>query len=183
MRSIFVVVGICVLLVGVSHTSFAKPWKEILPLRTTRAEVVKLFGPPIRVDEHQRAVFAHSDGTVKISWKRPDCIAKDFLWSENDADDTALVYQITLEPNIHFKSIEDYQRSEPAPEEKQDVKTVYKRWIEQDVNCLIGGGSSSCSLSNARTGFGYSQSSESGITAIYYFATKEEAQSFLSVLK
>jgi hypothetical protein len=171
------------LLGGLAETSFAKPWKGIFPLKTTRAEVVKLLGRPTGIDEYQRAIFAHSDGVVKISWKRPDCISKDFLWSEEEADDKALVYQITLEPKIHFKSIEDYEKPESRLKEKEDIKTVAKRWLDQDVNCLIGEGSSSCSISNDRTGFGYSDSSESGITSIYYFATKEETEAFLSALQ
>jgi len=169
--------------------TFAKPWKGIFPLKTTRAEVVKRFGPPTGIDKQQRAIFADSDGTVKISWKRPACIAKDFLWSEKDADDNAVVYQITLEPNIRFRSVEDYEKSEPTakPEPtlngKEDIKAAYKRWLEQDISCLVGEGSSSCSVTNDRTGFGYSDSSEAGVTSIYYFATMEETEAFLSSLK
>jgi hypothetical protein len=179
MRSILFIVGICILILGLSETSFAKAWKGILPLKTTRAEVVKLLGPSTGTDEYQRAIFAHSDGIVKISWKRPDCVSKDFLWSDKEADDKALVYQITVEPKADLKSIEEYEKPEP-PKEKEDIKTVYRRWLDQDVNCLMGEGSSSCSFSNDRTGFGYSHSSKSGVTAIYYFATKEETEAFLS---
>jgi hypothetical protein len=183
MRLIFVVAGICIMLAGLTETSLAKPWKGIFPLKTTRAEVVKLLGPPTGIDEHQRAIFVHSDGIVKISWKRPDCIAKDFFWSEKEADDRALVYQITLEPIIRFKSIEDYEKPARPPKEKEDIKTAYKRWLEQDISCLVSAGASSCSVTNDRTGFGYSDSSESGVTSIYYFATKEETEAFLSVLQ
>lgn len=171
------------LLAGVAETSFAKPWKGIFPLKTTRAEVVKLLGPSTGIDEYQRAIFAHSDGIVKISWKRPDCVSKDFLWSEKEANDKALVYQITLEPKARLKSIEEYEKPDPPPKEKEDIKTVYKRWLDQDVNCLIGEGSSACSISSSRTGFGYSNASQSGVTAIYYFATKDETEAFLSALQ
>ncbi len=177
------IVGISILMAGLSETSLAKPWKGILPLKTTRAEVVKLLGPPNGTDEYQRAIFAHTDGIVKISWKRPDCVTKEFLWSEKEADDKALVYQITLEPKVYLKSIEEYEKPEPPPKEKEDIKTVYKRWLDQDVNCLMGEGSSACSFSSSRTGFGYSDSSRSGVTAIYYFATKEETEVFLAALQ
>lgn len=183
MRSILFVVGICLLIAGFSETSLAKPWKGIHPLKTTRAEVAQLLGPSTGIDEYQRAIYPHSDGIVKISWKRPDCISKDFLWSETEADDKALVYQITLEPKARLESIEEYEKPEPPPKEKEDIKTVYKRWLDQDVNCLMGEGSSACSISSSRTGFGYGNSSQSGVTEINYFATKEETEAFLSVLK
>ena len=141
------------------------------------------MGQPTGIDEEQRAIFSHSDGTVKISWKRPDCVSKEFLWSEKEADDKALVYQITVEPKSFIKSIDDYEKPEPPPIEKEDIKTVYKRWIAQDVNCLMGSGSTSCSIINSSSGFGYSDSTKLGVTSIYYFPSKAETDLFLSKVK
>jgi len=180
--SAFITTISCVLLVFASST-LAKPWKDIVPLKTTRAEVVRLLGKPTGIDEKNRAVFSHVDGTVTISWKRPECLSKDFLWSEKDANDTALVYQITLEPKAFLKSIDEYEKPVPPPTENEDIKTVYKQWLEQDVNCLMGEGSSSCSIINALTGFGYSDATKLGVTAIYYFPSKVEEEAFRSKLQ
>ncbi|MBL8182302.1 MAG: hypothetical protein JNL64_11915 [Blastocatellia bacterium] len=182
-RLLISVIGLTIVLVA--SPVLAKPWKGISPLKTTRGEVVKLLGQPIGIDEEQRAVFSHIDGQVKISWKRPDCASKDLLWSEKEADDKALVYQITVEPKSFYRSIDDYEKPEPppSPSEKEDIKTTYKRYLEHDVSCLMGSGISSCTITNSRTGFGYSDSTKLGVTSIYYFPSKTETDLFLSKVK
>src|SRR5690349_18778557 len=109
MRVKLMIAVICCVMAAFATSVFAKSWKGISPLKTTRAEVIKMLGQPTGIDEHQRAIFSHSDGVVKISWKRADCVSKDFLWPEKEANDRALVYQITLEPKAFLKSIDEYE--------------------------------------------------------------------------
>ena len=117
MRLISIVMCICALLTCFAETITAKPWKGIFPLKTTRAEVIKLLGRPKGVAEFERAVFSSTEGTVTVGWKRPECVLKDLFWSESDADDTALVYQITLEPNVKIESIDSFEKSDPVAAE------------------------------------------------------------------
>ncbi|MEZ5421761.1 MAG: hypothetical protein R2682_01535 [Pyrinomonadaceae bacterium] len=170
--------ALCFWMIFAASPVFARSWKGITPLKTTRAEVIVLLGTPTGIDEQSRSVFSHADGTVRISWTRPDCVSKDRLWDAKDADYTALVYQITVEPRAIFKSIDEYEKLEPPRNDKVDSKAAYTRWVNRDVTCLVGVGKFGCSADDSTEGFGYSFASR--ITAIYYFAGKVETDRFLT---
>jgi hypothetical protein len=175
MRLILIAIGSVTILVGLPLTSFAQSWKGIYPLKTTRAEVIKRLGVRKEIDELGRAVFSSDDGTIRISWKRPNCFSKGTVL-ETEADDDALVYQITLEPISEIKSIESYKPPDPPVKATNDRKDGFNDWISQDVDCVSGQDSQSCSFMG--DGFGYSTSSKLGITAIYYYPTHEEEVAF-----
>lgn len=168
---------------ALAQTTFGKPWKGIHPLKTTRSEVIGILGSIKETDELSRAVFWTNDGIVRVSWTRPDCVTEEFLLKEAEADDNALVFQITLEPISPLQSIEGLREPESASVgTKTDLKSVYKKWLAQDVSCLLSGGESSCSITSSQTGFGFSSRSGTGITALYYFASTSETETFLKTL-
>ena len=190
MRHSLLILATCMLAAILTLSAHAKPWKNITPLKTARAEVIAFLGDRIGVDDLGRALFDDEDGLVKVSWTHSDC-SSDSLWSENEADHTALVYQITLEPKSRMSSIDQYEAPEKydygpklSQSTKDDLRLAYGRWLDQDVNCFFGADSTGgCSIVNSRTGFGYSDSSKNGVTAIYYFPTKGERDDFEARLK
>ena len=59
------------LLLGLSLTnnSYAKPWRGIVPLRSTRADVLRILGKPSRSDY----IYDFDEGTVRIMYARQRC--------------------------------------------------------------------------------------------------------------
>lgn len=187
-RQILLIGFLC--LINLTIPGFAREWRSIFPLQTTRGELLKLLGEPQKDQLKEGEYFKVSDGIVKIRWQRPDCYGQ--VTKEPAAGAASLVYQITFIPDepLAESSIEsekktrpeDYSEKLPKPEDYSDlskkkraeVKLVYKEWISQDVDCLIGADGSSCSIMGRYSGFGYSTSNK-GVTALYYYPTEKES--------
>src|SRR5215204_3897626 len=79
----------------------AKEWRNIYPLKTTRAEVIKILGEPNKKRETGGEYFNTADGAVTIGWTRPDCNALKTSLLKTSLEELpiksdALVYQITF---------------------------------------------------------------------------------------
>src|SRR4030095_8955488 len=159
----------------------AKAWNDISPLKTKRFEVTQRFGQPSENEVDGRAIFLINGETVTISWILSDCYGNGSMVKESVAGPDALVYQITVEPIAPIMSISEDPESQPAVANKAELKAAYRRWLSPDVSCTKGREEEGwfCSLFNDQTGYGYS-SSKLGVTALYYFPTKEEDQTFVS---
>ena len=179
-RQIFLIGFFC--LINLTAPCLAREWRNIFPLQTTRGELLKLLGEPQKVRAEEGEYFKIRDGIVKIRWTRPDCYGQDAVTNEPAAEAASLVYQLTFIPEepLTLSSIESEKsiRPEEYPETsgnvKPGVKSVYKKWISQDVDCLIGADNTFCSIMGRYNGFGYS-SSNKGVTALYYYPTEKES--------
>jgi len=169
---------------------FAKEWRNIFPLKTTRAEVLKLLGEPERDEVIEGEYFKVADGIVKIRWKRADCFTKEVFNGEQSLKSDFLVYQITFIPKepLSLDSIESEKSSaenddsEVPGNVKEEVKAVYKKWLKNDVNCMIGSDNTACSIMGRTNGFGYSTSNK-GVTALYYYPAGKEATEWMEKLQ
>lgn len=154
----------------------AKDWNNIFPLKTTRAEVIQMLGSPNQSNEGE--YFEIDNQRVIFRWTRPDCYGENSIIEKQPVSLDALVFQITVEPkdpkDERYINIRNELNSKPSDSsDSKDIKTVYKKWISNDVNCLIDANGSSCSITNDEKGFGYSTSNDE-ITRIYYFPTEKE---------
>jgi hypothetical protein len=169
-------------LINLSLPCFAKEWRNMFPLKTTRAEVLKLLGEPQTSEAIEGEYFKVDDGFVKIRWKRPDCFTSEVIMGEESLKHDFLVYQITFIPKEPLswdsieseKSIEEKDSPKVSGNVKTEVKDTYKKWLSQDIDCLIGTNNTLCSVMGRYNGFGYSSSNE-GITALYYYPTEKES--------
>lgn len=144
-----------------------------------------------------------------IRWTRPDCYGENAFidggslklllgspdgQSRENADINkqstgmdALVFQVTVEPQVPLKSIESEDSSKPdkVPDSqisrkrtKAELKEIYRSWLSQTIDCTIGAnGGGWCTIFNEEKGFGYHES-KAGVTALYYFPNAEEIKAW-----
>ena len=100
---------------------------------------------------------------------------------------SSLVYQITINPKrrIELSEVSALDKPEVPPnvdgkDTKASLKEAYKRWLDNDVSCLGGADSTSCTQTADRSGFGYSHHTHKGVTSIYYFPTRSDLEDFSS---
>ena len=156
-----------------SMPCLAKDWNNIFPLKTTRAEVIQMLGYPNQSNESE--YFEIDNQIVTFRWTRPDCSGENSIIEKPPVSFDALVFQITVEPKDPKDERYITIRNElsPSSSDSKDIKTVYKKWISNNVDCLMGANGSSCSITNDEKGLGYSTSNDE-ITCIYYFPTEKE---------
>ena len=75
-RILRILVGCLCLIVCLSAPCFAKEWRGIVPLHTTRSEVVRLLGEPKPTWELADWYFDLGDSRVEIEWIDPTCERK-----------------------------------------------------------------------------------------------------------
>jgi hypothetical protein len=155
---------LCLFLLTMS--CFAKEWRGIFPLKTTRAEVIKLLGEPTKRWGSGGEYFKVEDGKVTISWTHPDCYTEKPI-QESAVKSDSLVYQITFIPNELLPN-EFLQQAQKEMQPASEIFFVF------DGNCLKGGnGTFSCNLWAFKYGFDYSNS-HNGVEALYFFPTEKE---------
>ena len=66
------VFSICLLL-GAAEAAAAKPWRGIIPLRTTRSQVRKLLGKPIIGGDGAIDLYELKEGRVHVMYARQPC--------------------------------------------------------------------------------------------------------------
>ncbi|MBK8467260.1 MAG: hypothetical protein IPL32_15690 [Chloracidobacterium sp.] len=147
----------------------AASWNNIFPLKTTRAEVIKLLGEPKPFQRTGPEYFDHGNARVFIRWTLPNCIVKKLVIAEELAGPDALVYQIAIEPK-------DYRTSLPYEKEVSEFLGLIKA-----KDCIASRGGS-CGIGHALLGFGYNRS-EFGISRLDYSSSLEEMNAWISQRK
>jgi hypothetical protein len=66
-------VGCVCLILCLVNVPFAKEWRGIVPLHSTRAEVKKLFGKPLFEENSVIDVYDVDDGRINIMYVRQRC--------------------------------------------------------------------------------------------------------------
>jgi hypothetical protein len=178
----------CLWLLTFAIPCSAKEWHNISPLKTTRAEVLRLLGEPKLNQSNGREYFEVDNETVTFRWHRPDCSSPDSIIEALPISRDALVYQITVTPKVpvplellpEVSGIPD-KIPDPKALKKRDkaaLKELYKSWLSQDISCIGNPGSaSSCTMWQKENGFGY-HTWKDEITTLHYFPTNEEAKAW-----
>ena len=159
------------LLVFSAPTCPARQWRNVTPLCTTRAEVLRLFGTPKHDQPDDSEYFDLDSELVTFRWLCPTCGTQNSIVDERSIQPSDLVLQITVRPKIpgHLKGI-DLDKAPPKS---------FSDWLGDDVDCIGNGedGVWNCSIIRGREGFGYTTSRDL-VTAVYYFAPDAEAEAW-----
>jgi len=162
----FILIVLCLGLTTVP--CLAASWKNIFPLKTTRAEVFKLLGEPKPFQVTGGEYFEVGNDRVFIRWTLANCFGKKLIIDEESAGPDALVHEIRVEPK------------NPKQNEYEEQVRQFLEIVKQK-DC-VGPRLGSCGLFDNRFGFGYSRS-DLGITKLEYFADHVEGSSWRRRLK
>lgn len=119
----------CILLVPeLTNQAFARSWRGIVPLRSTRADVLRILGKPTRLE----SVYDFDEGTVRIMYARERCeqgIPSD--WGNwNVAPDTVINIWVEVDFPVKKLGIRNLDRYKWYTD---DSLTTYYRLPEQGL--------------------------------------------------
>jgi hypothetical protein len=162
-RILRILVGCLCLILCLSAPCFAKEWRGIVPLHTTRAEVIKLLGEPKPSWELADWYFDLGDSRVEIEWIDPTCERKyPIRTSEGGSRPDDLVLNIAV---IEKKPI-------PSKELNLSPGTIYY------LECF----GKNCTSIDINGGFSFRWTKE-GVTFHSYGPATKEFKAWLEVHK
>jgi hypothetical protein len=118
---------VTLLVLVLASSSFAKPWRGITPLKSTRADVERLFGEPNKLGryeiQNERAYIFYSEGPCtgdyrNLRQEKCECLV---------AKDTVLRITVTLENAVKFRGVDKSKltktplRSSPGKSDYSDL--------------------------------------------------------------
>ena len=132
---------------------YAKSWRGIEPLKSTRSDVIKLLGNPTHLQWNYRDYFILENETVTFSWIDPTCAKKFPVQpdSEITSDDLVLSISVAQKTPIQLKELQ------------LNDSVVYF------ADCFGGG----CTFIDDKSGFMYHES-KGEVTSHSYYPTNEE---------
>lgn len=152
--SIKMVICLLSLIIGSGPTCIADEWHGIVPLHSTRDDVIKLLGPPRHVQWDYRDYFEVENGIVTLEWIDPGCLRK------YPVEPAKTIQLDDLVLNISVRLIEPVVASTlRLPED-----SFYF------MDCIGSGAGRSCIF--MRDGFSYATSRE-GVTSLSYGPTQK----------
>jgi hypothetical protein len=152
------------LLLGTSVSTFAKEWRGIVPLQSTRADVIRLLGSPRHLQWDYRDYFEIENAVVTFTWIDPTCLRKYPIQPDSSIQPQDVVLSISIGlkkpiavPELHLP----------------DGKFYFG-------DCLghRGGDSWSCTYLDCEDGFGYGET-KAGVTSLSYFASADAFDAWL----
>ena len=157
--------SVAALMVFASAPCFAKSWRGLAPLLTTRGQVLQMLGSPKLDESNQTESFDLPNEVVVIRWIRPTCGTQTRIPKGESFRPSDVVLQITVNPKVPLET--------NAAEDETNPKT-YRDWLSANADC-IGNADGHWSCSIIYDGFGYS-TANGHITALYYFASASDAK-------
>jgi hypothetical protein len=151
--------------------TFAKEWNGIIPLISTRAQVIKLLGEP-KPPNHEvlGEHFAIDGENVYINWTRADCRDEENIIAGTPPPAlNVVVHQITVDLKSML-TLEDVKKIDP-PKEISNLPGFTNRGSQ---TCVGSGGKWLCSETNLESGFGYNTNTENEVDRLYYFPSDKE---------
>jgi hypothetical protein len=140
---------------GLSATCLAKEWRGIVPLHTTRSEVVKLLGEPKHTWETVSGYFDTADARVTVEWIDPACQREYPIYTlQGVARPDDLVLNIYVSP------------TKPIPSKEMDIPNVGYMTLGCHPNAW-------CTLWSPEAGFGFTSTKE-GIDRLVYGPAGDE---------
>ncbi len=149
-----VTVGCLCLILYSAMSCFAKEWRGIVPLKSTRSDVIKLLGEPKHLLWDYRDYFILEAETVTFTWIDPTCVRKYPVEPDKEVQLGDLVLSVSVIPKTPL----------PRDEFHSSPLKFYS------MSCL---GNSGCIFMDNEEGFSYSTSKD-GITGLSYGPTAEE---------
>lgn len=152
---------LCSVICAGSLCCYGKAWRDIVPLRSTRADVLKLLGTPHHLQWDYRDYFEVENAIVTFQWIDPNCVRK------YPVEPTSAVMPEDLVLNISVSL------TRPLTEKELKIPQG-KIWF---TDCL---GSSPngpwiCTFMDNQEGFAFT-TSHGGVTGLSYSASKQEFQ-------
>jgi hypothetical protein len=129
-----IIVGCLCLLVCSALPSLAKEWRGIIPLHSTRADVLKLLGNPKHDKSDNREYFDLDNEKVIFGWIDSTCARKYPVSPDNTIGFEDLVLKISVIPKVPLK-----------------LDDLHLGWKIFSMNCL----GDDCSAWSEEDGFGY----------------------------
>ncbi|MEQ1921523.1 MAG: hypothetical protein ABL952_03345 [Pyrinomonadaceae bacterium] len=152
-----------------TNFAMAKGWNNIIPLQTTRAEVIKLLGEPKAFQGNGPEYFAFNGDKVFFQWARGSCYKIGRLViDESLVTQDSVVYEFKVEPH-----------SSNQPKYEAEVKEFLASLNKMDC---VGPNKGACGSWSFDIGFGYSRS-DRGINRVSYHATPTESNDWFLTLK
>lgn len=141
----------------------AKEWRGIVPLHSTRADVIKLLGEPKHLQWDSRDYFILEAETVTFQWIDPTCKKKFPVEPDSKVAPDDLVLNISVTPK------------KPFPVEELHLPPL-KLYM---MDCLGGAnGTGGCIFMDDEEGFAYSTSKE-GVTSHSYGSPAKEYEAWM----
>ena len=157
-----ILIGCLCLILYPALTCSAKEWHGIVPLHTTRSEVIKLFGTPKHTYTNLE-YFDVADDEVMIYWIDPTC-ERPYVSEEYEAQDDVRPGDLVLNIIVYPKK--------PRPAKEIDIpNTLY-----MTMGCFLNG---PCTVWSFEAGFGYTKS-KGGVTRLHYGPTEAEFKAWSS---
>jgi hypothetical protein len=147
-----------------SFGCYAKEWRGIVPLHSTRADVIRLLGNPRHVQGGEGEFFEVENGVVAFEWVDPTCVRKYPVEPPKAIRPDDLVLDISV------------RLAKPMSEDALGIPQG-KLWL---MDCLCGKPQQSCScifMDTDGEGFGYT-TSDAGVTSLSYSATAKDFQAW-----
>ena len=133
---------------------YGKSWRDIVPLRSTRADVLKLLGKPHHLQWDYRDYFEVENAIVRFQWIDPNCLRKYPIEPASSIKPEDLVLNILV--------------SLTRPLTEKDLKIPQgKFWF---TSCL---GARVCTYMDDEEGFAFT-TADGGVTGLSYSATRED---------
>ena len=154
--------SLCLVACGAFPCS-AKEWRGIVPLHTTRSEVIKLLGQPTHLLWDYRDYFIRGDEIIRFEWIDPTCARKCPVEPDSEVrpDDLVLSISVTLKKPI------------PIDELHLSSDKFYL------MNCL---GNTGCTHWDLDGGFSF-RTTKNGVTGHAYGPATNEFKAWLEAHK
>ena len=167
-RGVRISVGCLCLTLCLSTPCFAKAWRGIVPLHSTRSDVIKLLGEPRRLLWVYRDFFILDAETVTFRWIDPTCVRKYPVEPDSEVRADDLVLNISVIPKRPTPQDELLPPVSPEDELRLPLKLY-------SMSCMEGG---ACIFMDEEEGFAFSTSRE-GVTSHSYGPPAEEYKAWV----
>jgi hypothetical protein len=157
MKPLIRLIALACLLCGSAFCGFSHEWRGIVPLHSTRAEVIKVLGNPTHGLWNDSEVFESESETVKIEWIDPACVRRYPIAPDTEVRLTDVVLSVTLFPKKRI-AVETLQLNS-----KPGIATV---------GCNPNGPCTFCGEDFCVT------SDKPGVTRVYFSATADELKAW-----
>ena len=149
----------CLCLILCSAIScFAKEWRGIAPLRSTRADVIERLGNPKKNQDTGVEYFDLGTEKVTIQWIDPTCERKYPVEPAEAVRPAHVVLRVTVFPKT------------PINAKELDLLPMMA-----NANCLTSG---ECTISNGEEGIAFSTSRD-GVTQLSYYPPMKEFKAWI----
>ena len=103
MKQISIILFSVLMMLSFSLTGLAREWNGIVPLVTTRTEVIGKLGQPL-IDEKSE-YFIFEGQRVEIRWARPDCYGENRMIEAVELAKMRWCIRSPLNQNFQMKSL------------------------------------------------------------------------------